>query len=67
MFDEVDKNIETDKLISEFRMSALPSLYAQFVELTQYLVIFQNSFMQFCTFSFSFSCLVWLSKSYPVI
>ncbi|KAG5138789.1 hypothetical protein JHK82_023520 [Glycine max] len=38
MFDEVDKNIETDKLISEFRMSALPSLYAQFVELTQYLL-----------------------------
>ena len=40
MFNEVDKHIESDKLISEFKMSALPILYGQFVELIQYLVIF---------------------------
>ncbi|CAJ1846041.1 unnamed protein product [Sphenostylis stenocarpa] len=38
MFDEVDKHIESDKLIIEFRMSALPSLYAKFVQLIEYLL-----------------------------
>lgn len=40
MFSEVDKHIEAGDLISEFRMSALPSLYGQFVELIKYLVMF---------------------------
>jgi len=47
MFDEVDKHIESDTLIVEFRMSALPNLYKQFVQLIKYLVIFQNYFMLF--------------------
>ncbi|XP_061367624.1 callose synthase 3-like [Gastrolobium bilobum] len=38
MFDEVDKHIEAGKLISEFKMSALPSLYGQFVQLIKYLL-----------------------------
>lgn len=45
MFGEVDSHIEAGTLIKEFRMSALPSLYGQFVQLIQYLVIL-NSFMQ---------------------
>lgn len=39
MFAEVDKHIDAGDLISEFRMSALPILYGQFVELIKYLVI----------------------------
>ncbi|XP_027349003.1 callose synthase 3-like isoform X2 [Abrus precatorius] len=38
MFKEVDKHIETGTVISEFRMSALPSLYGQFVQLIKYLL-----------------------------
>ncbi|RDX97868.1 Callose synthase 3, partial [Mucuna pruriens] len=38
MFTEVDKHIEAGTLISEFRMSALPSLCTQFVELINYLL-----------------------------
>lgn len=46
MFKVVDDHIEEGKLISEFRMSALPSLYGQFVQLIKYLVIFYHSFMR---------------------
>lgn len=61
MFTEVDTHIDDGKLISEFKMSALPSLYGQFVQLIKYLVIF-------CAFesAVSFSS-AWLSKSYLVI
>lgn len=45
MFREVDSHIEAGTLIKEFKMSALPSLYGQFVQLIKYLVIL-NSFMQ---------------------
>lgn len=38
IFDEVDKHIEEDTLISELKMSALPSLYNQFVELIEILM-----------------------------
>ncbi|KAJ7957436.1 Callose synthase [Quillaja saponaria] len=38
IFTEVDKRIEDDDLLSEFRMSALPSLYEQFVKLIKYLL-----------------------------
>ncbi|XP_016169715.2 callose synthase 3 [Arachis ipaensis] len=38
LFTEVDSHIEDGKLITEFRMSALPSLYAQFVQLIKYLL-----------------------------
>ncbi|KAJ1383229.1 Glycosyl transferase, family 48 [Sesbania bispinosa] len=38
MFNEVDKHIEEGTLISEFKMSALPSLYGQFVQLIKYLL-----------------------------
>ncbi|MED6226769.1 Callose synthase 3, partial [Stylosanthes scabra] len=38
IFTEVDSHIEAGTLITEFRMSALPSLYAQFVELIKYLL-----------------------------
>jgi len=67
MFDEVDKHIESDKLIVEFRMSALPNLCKQFVQLIEYLVILQNYFMQFLCILFLYDSLVWLSKSYEVI
>ena len=40
IFTEVDKHIEEDSLISEFKMSALPKLYDRFVKLTKYLVMF---------------------------
>ena len=39
IFSEVDKHIEAGDLLSEFKMSALPNLYAQFVELIKYLVM----------------------------
>lgn len=38
IFSEVDNHIEAGDLISEFRLSALPSLYEQFVELIKYLL-----------------------------
>ncbi|XP_045796427.1 callose synthase 3-like [Trifolium pratense] len=38
MFREVDNHIEAGNLINEFKMSALPSLYGQFVELIKYLL-----------------------------
>ncbi|XP_054822446.1 callose synthase 3 isoform X2 [Prosopis cineraria] len=38
LFTEVDSHIGAGNLISEFRMSALPSLYGQFVELIKYLL-----------------------------
>ncbi|KAI9094765.1 hypothetical protein K1719_026571 [Acacia pycnantha] len=38
LFTEVDNHIDAGDLISEFRMSALPSLYQQFVELIKYLL-----------------------------
>ena len=38
IFSEVDKQIELGALISEFKMSALPSLYDHFVKLISYLV-----------------------------
>ncbi|CAL0300448.1 unnamed protein product [Lupinus luteus] len=38
IFSEVDKHVEAGDLISEFRLSALPSLYAQFVDLIKYLL-----------------------------
>ncbi|KAK7374973.1 hypothetical protein VNO80_08417 [Phaseolus coccineus] len=38
MFDEVHKHIESDKLIVEFGMSALPNLCKQFVLLIEYLL-----------------------------
>ncbi|KAK4380700.1 hypothetical protein RND71_002562 [Anisodus tanguticus] len=38
IFSEVDKHIEAGDLISEFRMSALPSLYELFVKLIKYLL-----------------------------
>jgi hypothetical protein len=43
MFREVDNHIAAGTLIKEFKMSALPNLYGQFVELIKYLVIL-NSF-----------------------
>lgn len=46
MFSEVDKHIAEGTLIKEFKMSALPSLYEQFVQLIKYLVILELSFMQ---------------------
>lgn len=67
MFNEVDKHIESDTLIVEFRMSALPNLYKQFVQLINYLVIFQNYFMQILYILFLYDNLVCLSKSYQVI
>lgn len=39
IFSEVDKHIEDGTLISEYRMSALPSLYDHFVTLIKYLVV----------------------------
>jgi len=62
MFDEVDKHIESDTLIVEFRMSALPNLYKQFVQLIKYLVIFQNYFMLFLYILFLCDSLVWLQN-----
>lgn len=38
IFSEVDKHIEAGNLISEYKMSALPSLYDHFVKLIKYLV-----------------------------
>ncbi|XP_038879408.1 callose synthase 3 [Benincasa hispida] len=38
IFTEVDKHIEENTLISEFKMSALPKLYHRFVKLTKYLL-----------------------------
>lgn len=38
IFDEVDKHIEEDTLITDLKMSALPSLYEQFVELIEILM-----------------------------
>lgn len=38
IFSEVDKHIEAGDLISEYKMSALPSLYDHFVKLIKYLV-----------------------------
>ncbi|CAJ1977778.1 unnamed protein product [Sphenostylis stenocarpa] len=38
IFSEVDKHIEADDLSSEFRLSALPSLYEKFVELIKHLL-----------------------------
>lgn len=67
MFNEVDKHIESDTLIVEFRMSALPNLYKQFVQLINYLVIFQNYFRQILYILFLYDNLVCLSKSYQVI
>lgn len=45
IFSEVDKHIEAGDLISEFKMSALPSLYELFVKLIKYLVSFQSPFL----------------------
>lgn len=45
IFSEVDKHIEAGDLISEFKMSALPSLYELFVKLIKYLVGFQSLFL----------------------
>ena len=42
IFEEVDKHIEEDQLISEYKMSALPSLYEQFVKLIKYLVMVKH-------------------------
>ncbi|KAI5425555.1 Callose synthase 3 [Lathyrus oleraceus] len=38
MFDEVETHIEAGTLIKEFKMSALPSLYEQFVQLIKFLL-----------------------------
>nr|GMD67382.1 callose synthase 3-like [Ipomoea batatas] len=38
IFSEVDKHIEAGNLISQFKMSALPSLYELFVKLIKYLL-----------------------------
>lgn len=38
LFSEIDKHIEADDLVKEFKMSALPSLYEHFVSLISYLV-----------------------------
>ncbi|PQQ12884.1 callose synthase 3 [Prunus yedoensis var. nudiflora] len=38
IFSEVDKHIESNDLMVEFKMSALPSLYAQFIRLIEYLL-----------------------------
>ncbi|KAL5539883.1 hypothetical protein UlMin_043582 [Ulmus minor] len=38
IFLEVDKHIDNSNLISEFKMSALPSLYSQFVKLIEFLL-----------------------------
>ncbi|PIA48642.1 hypothetical protein AQUCO_01400908v1 [Aquilegia coerulea] len=38
MFDEIDKHIEADSLISQLKMSALPSLYEHFVKLIKILL-----------------------------
>ncbi|CAL8159841.1 unnamed protein product [Prunus armeniaca] len=38
IFSEVDKHIESNDLMVEFKMSALPNLYAQFVRLIEYLL-----------------------------
>lgn len=38
IFSEVEKHIETGDLISEYKMSALPSLSDYFVQLIKYLV-----------------------------
>lgn len=40
IFSEVDKHIEDGTLISEYNMSALPSLCNHFVKLIAYLVVF---------------------------
>lgn len=42
IFSEVDKHIEAGNLISEYKMSALPSLYDLFVKLIKFLVSFQS-------------------------
>lgn len=42
MFGEVDTHIAAGTLIKEFKMSALPSLYEQFVQLIKYLVILNS-------------------------
>ncbi|KAL0459295.1 UNVERIFIED_CONTAM: Callose synthase 3, partial [Sesamum latifolium] len=38
IFSEVDKHIEADDLLTEYKMSALPSLYELFVKLVKYLL-----------------------------
>lgn len=38
IFSEVDRHIEAGNLISEYKMSSLPSLYDHFVKLIKYLV-----------------------------
>ncbi|KAL0435479.1 UNVERIFIED_CONTAM: Callose synthase 3 [Sesamum radiatum] len=38
IFSEVDKHIEGDDLLTEYKMSALPSLYELFVKLVKYLL-----------------------------
>ncbi|GFP79995.1 callose synthase 3 [Phtheirospermum japonicum] len=38
IFSEVDKHIEDDDLLAEYKLSALPSLYNLFVELVKYLL-----------------------------
>ncbi|KAL0389397.1 UNVERIFIED_CONTAM: Callose synthase 3 [Sesamum calycinum] len=38
IFSEVDKHIEEDDLLTEYKMSALPSLYELFVKLVKYLL-----------------------------
>ena len=38
IFSEVDKHIDEGDLLSEYKMSALPSLYEHFVKLITYLV-----------------------------
>lgn len=42
LFSKVDEHIEKGDLIREFNMSALPSLYDQFVRLIEYLVCMKN-------------------------
>lgn len=43
----VEKHIDDGKLITEFNMSALPSLYDHFVKLIKYLVRFKYSLLIF--------------------
>lgn len=47
IFSVVEKHIEDGKLITEFNMSALPSLYDHFVKLIKYLVRLKFSLLIF--------------------
>ncbi|KAL8468955.1 hypothetical protein ACS0TY_031960 [Phlomoides rotata] len=43
IFSEVDKHIEEDDLLSEYKLNALPNLYELFVRLVKYLTISQRT------------------------